>query len=127
MAGAEGEAVAGASGSFSTSCFHSASTELPLHTASTVSTLLPQRASTAQRACTELPMVAESKPSTPVQCCCQWASHSTTASALCFHCASKCQPTKACTIPRYFFLYVQIPCILLGVNEPRCRKGEGLW
>ena len=25
------------------------------------------------------------------------------------------------------FLSVQIPCILLGVNEPWCRKGEVLW
>ena len=110
-----------------------ASTLLPQNCHCTLLPLFPQRAAIAQRASTELPMEAESKPSTPVQCCCQWAStltlqciHCTTAST----CASKCQPTQAttvCTIPRYSFLYVQIPCILLGVNEPRCRKGEELW
>ena len=31
------------------------------------------------------------------------------------------------TLPWHFSLSVQIPCILLGVNEQWCRKGEGLW
>ena len=97
MAGAEGEAVAGAWGSFSPRV---ASTELPMEAFHSSALLLP--------------MGFYTFPTLP---------H-------CFHCASKCQPTKAatvCTIPRYFLLYVQIPCILLGVNEPWCRKGEVLW